>query len=75
MAEKKETSTRRKSVDEQRAEDEAQGESKDGRVMLTNDSGEVKRVTPDEWDNEEFQADLLKKGWHVFGEDEGNDAE
>jgi hypothetical protein len=68
MAEKK--PERKRSIDEQRAEDLAQGEPEDGSIVLTNDSGEIKRVTPEEWDNEEFQADLLKKGWKVLGAEE-----
>lgn len=65
MAEKKEPQ-RRLSVDEQRAQDEAQGGNED-QVMLTNDSGEVKKLSAEEWENEERQAELLKQGWKVIG--------
>lgn len=67
MAEKK--PERKRSLAEQTAEDEAQGETADGRIILTNDSGHVKKVTAEEWDNEERQAELLKAGWKVMGSD------
>lgn len=68
---KRDDDGRRMSPDEARAQDEAQGEPEDGRIMLTNDSGEVKRVTEEEWGNEVRQAELLKQGWKVVG---GEDA-
>lgn len=54
---------------DQRAQDEAGGMTKDGRIMLTNDSGEVKRVTQEEWFNEISQAVLIAEGWRVIGDD------
>lgn len=75
MAEKKsdakrDDSGKRMTPDEARAQDEATGDLEDGRLLLTNDSGEVKRVNAEEWGNEEFQADLLKKGWRPVGDEE-----
>lgn len=65
MAEKK-----RKGKDEEPrttnelSEAEARGEG--DLVILTNDSGEVKKLSPDEW--EESKAMLYEKGWRVLGE-------
>jgi hypothetical protein len=67
---KKEEDERRLSVDEQRAQDEADGEADDGRIILTNDSGEIKKVAPEEWENEERQAELLRDGWKEMGLDQ-----
>lgn len=60
-------SGRRLSPDEQRARDEATGDLPDGKVMLTNDSGNVKKIDAEEWENEERQAQLLKEGWKEVG--------
>lgn len=82
MAEKKQASKteaqrddtgKRMSPEEIRAQNEGTGELEDGRILLTNDSGEVKKVTEEEWGNEERQAELLKQGWHVVGEDAAED--
>jgi hypothetical protein len=62
-----ETTGRRLSPQETRAQDEARGDPADGTIMLTNDSGEVKRVPVAEWDNEAYQAQLLQKGWKEIG--------
>lgn len=61
---------RRLTPEEARAQDEAQGQPEDGSILLTNDSGSVKRVTPEEWGNEERQAELLRDGWKQIGESE-----
>lgn len=59
--------TARQEQQEQR-DAEARGESKDV-VVLTNDSGEVKRLRPDEFD---VQKDvLMMEGWKVLGQDDG----
>ena len=68
MAAKKQE--RKLTHDEQVAEDEAHGDLPDGKIMLVNDSGNVKKVDPEEWDNEERQAELLRQGWKVVGEDD-----
>lgn len=61
---------RRLTSDEARAQDEAQGQPEDGSVLLTNDSGNTKRVSQDEWGNQERQAELLRAGWKEMGESE-----
>lgn len=74
MAEKKEVkrdeSGKRMSPEESRAQDEAQGKPESGQILLTNDSGEVKRLDPEEWENEERQAELMKQGWKELGGEE-----
>lgn len=55
--------TKRKEEDQSDAAREARGEG--DRVVLTNDSGNVKRLTNEEW---EAQRDmLLADGWKELG--------
>jgi hypothetical protein len=69
-AKRDEETGRRLSPEEVRAQDEAKGQPEDGSIMLTNDSGNVKRVPPEEWENEERQAQLLRDGWKEMRQDE-----
>lgn len=70
MTKDRDESGRKLTLDEQNARDEAHGDLSDGRTMLINGSGEIKKITADEWNDEKIKADLLKRGWKEVGRDE-----